>query len=147
MFGFTFVSPFALSASTTSGSIAESILSFEIESTYHDSCLGIASTFATDGMTFYSGVYYSHFSTPDSTAAENANIRILCGPSTPSQLLNWAPIKLTVTDYVAITAGSSHYFRFPLIKLPTGNTMPLTYTVKLLQYKNNEGNPTIISQF
>lgn len=93
-------------------------------------------------MTFYNGIYYSHFSSP---AVTNANTRILCGQNTQSQ--NWAPIKLTVTDYGAVTAGTSYFFRFPLITLPSSNDSPLTYKVKLLQYANGKAFPTIISQF
>lgn len=93
-------------------------------------------------MAFYSGVYYSHFSTP---AVTNANTRVLCGQNTQSQ--NWAPIKLTVTDYGAVTAGTSYFFRFPLITLPSGTNVPLTYKVKLLQYINGNSYPTIISQY
>lgn len=93
-------------------------------------------------MAFYSGVYYSHFSTP---AVTNANTRILCGQNTQAQ--NWAPIKFTVTDYGAVTAGTSYFFRFPLVTLPSPNGAPLTYKVKLLQYSNGNAYPFIISQF
>lgn len=98
-------------------------------------------------MAFYSGVYYSHYSTPVSASALNANTRILCSPSSNSQSLNWAPIKLTVTDYITITASSTHYFRFPLIQLPTNLNVPLTYKVQLISYKVNDAQPTIISSF
>ena len=98
-------------------------------------------------MAFYSGVYYSHFSTPVSASALNANTRILCSPSTPTQAFNWAPVKLTVTDYISITAASSHYFRFPLIKLPSDTNVPLTYKVKLVSYSSGDSRPTIISSF
>lgn len=93
-------------------------------------------------MSFYSGVYYSHYSSP---AVTNANTRILCGQNTQGQ--NWAPIKLTVTDYGAVNSGTLYYFRFPLIIFPSGNAVPLTYKVKLLQYSNNYAYPTIINQF
>jgi hypothetical protein len=93
-------------------------------------------------MDFYSGVYFTHFSNPAHT---NANTRILCGQSTLAQ--NWAPIKLTTTDYTALAAASSYYFRFPLITMPSGNNSPLTYKVKLLQYANGNHYPTIMSQF
>lgn len=93
-------------------------------------------------MPFYSGVYYSHYSAP---AVTNANTRILCGQNTQAQ--NWAPIKLTITDYGAVTAGTSYFFRFPLVTLPSGSAVPLTYKVKLLQYSNGNAYPTIINQF
>lgn len=95
-------------------------------------------------MPFYSGVYFSHYSSP---AVANANTRILCGQNTQAQ--NWAPIKLTVTDYGAVNPGTNYYFRFPLIILPnTGvNNVPLTYKMKLLQYSNGNAYPIILSQF
>lgn len=91
-------------------------------------------------MTFYNGVYFSSYSSPEIL---NANTRILCGQNTVTT--NWAPIKLTVTDYGAVTAGTSYFFRFPLITLPTGAGIPLTYKVKLLQYGNGNAFPTIMS--
>ena len=45
-----------------------------------------------------------------------------------------------------MTAGSSYYFRFPLISLPSGTNVPLTYKVKLMEYANNLPYPTIISE-
>jgi len=93
-------------------------------------------------MPFYNGIYFSHFSNP---AVTNANTRILCGQNTQNQ--NWAPIKLTVTDYGAINTATTYYFRFPLITLPSGDNVPLTYTVKLLQYDNQVAFPRVISQF
>lgn len=142
MLGFNFVPTFTLPAASTSAPVTESILSFEVESTYYDSCLNIQGVFSTDGMTFYNGVYYSHFSTP---AVINANTRILCGQNTQAQ--NWAPAKLTVTDYGAVSSGSNYFFRFPLITLPSGANVPLTYKVKLLQYNNGNAYPIIVSQF
>lgn len=93
-------------------------------------------------MTFYNGVYYSHYSSP---AVVNANTRILCGQYTQGQ--NWAPVKLTVTDYGAVNAGTTYYFRFPLITFPSGSSVPLTYKVKLLSYSNNNAYPVIMNQF
>jgi hypothetical protein len=93
-------------------------------------------------MPFCSGVYFSHFSSP---AVNNANTRILCGQNTQAQ--NWAPIRLTITDYGALAAGTSYYFRFPLITLPSGPGVPLTYKVKLLQYSNGNAFPNIVSEF
>lgn len=142
MLGFTFNPAFTLPAASTSAPVTETVLSFEIESNYYDSCLGLASVFSTDGMPFYSGVYFSHYSTP---VVGNANTRILCGQNTLAQ--EWAPIKLTVTDYGAVNPGTSYYFRFPLIILPSGPNVPLTYKVKLLQYANGNAYPNIISQF
>jgi hypothetical protein len=142
MLGFTFTPAFTLPAASTSSPVTETILSFEIESNYYDSCLNIASVFSNDGMSFYSGVYYSHYSSP---AIANANTRVLCGQNTQAQ--NWAPIKLTITDYGAVASGSSYYFRFPLITLPSGPNVPLTYRVQLLQYSNGNAYPNIISQF
>jgi hypothetical protein len=142
MLGFHFNPSFTLPASSTTSPVTESVLSFEVESNYYDSCLGIQNVFANDGMSFYSGVYYSHYSTP---AVGNANTRILCGQNYQGQ--NWAPIKLTVTDYGAVSSGTGYYFRFPLISFPSGTSVPLTYKVKLLSYLNNNAYPTIINQF
>jgi hypothetical protein len=142
MLGFNFNPAFTLPAASTSAPVTEAVLSFEVESNYYGSCLGIQNVFSNDGMAFYSGVYYSHFSTP---AVVNANTRILCGQNTLAQ--DWAPIKLTVTDYGAVTAGTGYFFRFPLITLPSGANVPLTYKVKLLQYSNGKAYPNIISRF
>jgi hypothetical protein len=142
MLGFRFNPLFTLPAASTTSPVTESILSFEIESNYYDTCLGIQNVFAADAMSFYNGVYYSHFSSP---AVGNANTRILCGQNTQGQ--NWAPIKLTTTDYGAVTAGTNYYFRFPLITFPSGTAVPLTYKVKLLSYSNNNAYPTIMNQF
>jgi hypothetical protein len=141
MLGFTFTPGFALAAATTSP-VSESVLSFEVESKYYDSCLGIAGVFSPSNMPFYSGVYYSHYA---GTPVPNANTRILCG--TNSQTQQWAPVKLTITDYGALAAASSYYFRFPLILLPSGTNVPLTYKVRLLKYANGVPYPTIISFF
>jgi hypothetical protein len=143
MLGFTFTPAFTLPAASTSAPVTESVLSFEVESNYYHSCLNIAANvFNADGMPFYSGVYYSHYSNP---AVPNSNTRILCGQNTQSQ--DWAPIRLTVTDYGAVTAGTIYYFRFPLITLPSGSNVPLTYKVKLLQYSNGNAYPNIMNQF
>ena len=115
-------------------------MSFEVESKYYDECLGIASIFAPDNMPFYSGVEYSHWAGPNKA---NANTRIKCGKN--SQAQNWAPAILSVTDYGALPAGSSLYMRFPLITLPSGTNVPLTYKVRLMEYANNVPYPTIIS--
>jgi hypothetical protein len=64
-----------------------------------------------------------------------------------SQQQNWAPAKLTITDYGALSSSSTYYFRFPLITLPSGTNVPLTYKVKLLYYANGLPYPTIISLF
>jgi hypothetical protein len=142
MLGFNLNPAFTLPAASTSAPVTEAVLSFEVESNYYDSCLSIQNLFSNDGMAFYSGVYYSHFSTP---AVANANTRILCGQNTLAQ--DWAPAKLTVTDYGDVTAGTNYFFRFPLITLPSVTSSPLTYKVKLLQYSNGNAYPTIISQF
>jgi hypothetical protein len=142
MLGFTFVPGFALLASTTSSPVTESVLSFEVESNYYDTCLSIAGVFSPNNMPFYSGVYYSHYA---GTAVANANTRILCGMNSVTQ--EWAPAKLTITDYGALTAASSYFFRFPLIMLPSGTNVPLTYKVRLLHYSNGVPYPTIVSFF
>ena len=79
MLAFRFKPDFALPASLTSGPITESVLSFEVDSNYYDDCLSIQNVFAGDGMTFYNGAYFSHYSEP---AVSNANTRILCGQNT-----------------------------------------------------------------
>lgn len=93
-------------------------------------------------MPFYSGVYYSHYA---SLPVANANTRILCGKNTQAQ--NWAPAILSVTDYGALSTGTTYYFRFPLIVFPAGTNVPLTYKVRLLHYSNDVPYPTVISQF
>ena len=80
-------------------------------------------------MPFYSGVEYSHWA---QIAVANANTRIMCGQDTEAQ--NWAPAKLSITDYGSLSSSSTYYFRFPLITLPSGTNVPLTYKVKLLEY-------------
>lgn len=93
-------------------------------------------------MPFYSGVYYSHYA---SNPVANANTRIKCGKNTQTQ--NWAPAILSITDYGALSTATSYYFRFPLITLPSGTNVPLTYKVRLLYYANGVPYPTIISFF
>ena len=142
MLGFTFRPAFGLPAASTSAPFTESVLSFEVESKYYDECLGIASIFATDGMPFYSGVEYSHWA---GTAVASANTRILCGRN--SQTQNWAPAILSMTDYGALSSSSTYYFRFPLITLPSGTNVPLTYRVRLLSYANGVAYPTVMSEY
>jgi hypothetical protein len=142
MLGFTFRPAFGLSAASTSAPFTESVLSFEVESKYYDPCLNIAGVFSPDNMPFYSGVYYSHWA---SIAVPNANTRIKCGANTQAQ--NYAPAILSITDYGALSTGSTYYFRFPLIALPSGTNVPLTYKVKLLSYANGQAYPTIISEY
>ena len=142
MLGFTFQPAFALPAASTSAPVTESVLSFEVESKYYDPCLNIDGVFSPDNMPFYSGVYYSHYA---SIAVSNANTRIKCGTNTQAQ--NWAPAILSITDYGALSTASSYYFRFPLITLPSGTNVPLTYKVKLLSYVNGSPYPTIISEY
>jgi len=96
--------------------------------------------FSPTGSPYYNGIYYSHYA---SIAVPNANTRTMCGKNSQSQ--NWAPAKLTITDYGALSTSSSYYFRFPLITLPSGTRVPLTYKVKLLYYANGSPYPTIIS--
>ena len=98
-----------------------------MESKYYDDCLGIAGVFSPDNMPFYSGVYYSHWA---SVARADANTRIKCGKN--SQAQNYAPAILSITDYGALSSSSSYYIRFPLITLPSGTNVPLTYRVRLL---------------
>jgi len=93
-------------------------------------------------MPFYSGVYYSHWA---SIAVASANTRIKCGANTQAQ--NYAPAILSITDYGTLSTASTYYFRFPLIALPSGTAVPLTYKVKLLSYANGQPYPTIISQY
>ena len=142
MLGFTFRPAFNLPAASTSSPVTESVLSFEVETKYYDDCLGIASIFSPDNMPFYSGVEYSHWA---QTAVANANTRIKCGRN--SQAQNWAPAILSITDYGALSSSSSYYFRFPLITLPSGTNVPLTYRVRLLEYVNNRPYPTVVSEY
>jgi hypothetical protein len=76
MLGFRFNPGFTLPAASTTAPVTETVLSFEIESNYYDYCLNIPSVLSSDGMNFYNGVYYSHYSSP---AVTNANTRIMCG--------------------------------------------------------------------
>lgn len=142
MLGFTLRPSFALAAASTSAPVTESVLSFEIESKYYDECLNIAEVFSPSNMPFYSGVYYSHYA---SFAVDNANTRIMCGKNTQAQ--NYAPAILSITDYGALSTSISYYFRFPLITLPVGTNVPLTYRVRLLSYPNGVPYPTVISEF
>lgn len=142
MLGFNFRPSFALSAASISSPITESVLSFEVESKYYDECLGISSVFTPSSSPYYNGIYYSHYA---SIAVSNANTRTMCGMDTQKQ--NWAPAKLTITDYGALSASTTYYFRFPLITLPSGTNVPLTYKTKLLHYANGVPYPTIISYF
>ena len=142
MLGFTFRPAFAMTAASTSAPVTESVLSFEVESKYYDACLGIAGVFSPDNMPFHSGVYYSHWA---SIAVANANTRIKCGANTQAQ--NWAPAILSITDYGALSTASTYYFRFPLIALPSGTNVPLTYKVKLLSYANGSPFPTVLSEY
>ena len=52
-----------------------------------------------------------------------------------------------MTDYGAPSSSTSYYFRFPLITLPSGTNVPLTYKVRLLEYANNVPYPTVISEY
>lgn len=142
MLGFNLKPAFQLLAASTSGSITESVLSFEVQSKYYDPCLDITSVISPTGNPYYNGIYYSHFAT---IAVPNANTRTMCGMNTQTQ--NWAPAKLTITDYGALSTATNYFFRFPLIRLPSGSNVPLTYKVKLLYYPNGSPYPTIISFF
>ena len=142
MLGFTFRPAFAMTAASTSAPVTESVLSFEVESKYYDPCLGIAGVFSPDNMPFHSGAYYSHWA---SIPVANANTRIKCGANTQAQ--NWAPAILSITDYGALSTASTYYFRFPLITLPSGTNVPLTYKVKLLSYANGSPFPTVLSEY
>jgi hypothetical protein len=91
-------------------------------------------------MYFASGTYYSHYSSP---AVTNANTRLKCGQYSESM----APIKLTTTDYGQMSAGSSYYFRYPLIRNPASTNSPLVYNFRLLRYESNQYYPTIVSSY
>ena len=93
-------------------------------------------------MPFYNGIYYSHYA---NNPIPNANTRILCGARTYAQ--EYAPAKLTITDYGALSTSTNYYFRFPLITLPSGTNVPLTYKAKLLYYANGVPYPTVISVY
>jgi len=56
-------------------------------------------------------------------------------------------VKLTVTDYGAMNAGTSYYFRFPLVKNPPNVDHPLTYKLKLLRWNSNTFYPTIMGEY
>ena len=98
------------------------------------------SIYSNDGMDFESGVYFSHYSSP---SVANANTRLHCGQYSES----YTPIKLTVTDYGQMSANSNYYFRFPLIKNPSGTNNPLTYKVRLLHYGNSEYYPIVMNEY
>jgi hypothetical protein len=93
-------------------------------------------------MPFYNGAYYSHYT---NYPVADANTRIMCGSRVFAQ--EYAPAKLTITDYGALSTSIKYYFRFPLITLPSGTNVPLTYKSKLLFYANGVPYPTIISMF
>lgn len=88
-------------------------------------------------MLFQSGTYFTHYSSP---AITNANTRIMCGQYGAS----YAQAKLRVTDYGQFTAGTSYYFRFPMITNPSTYNIPFVYTVRLLSYANTNYYPTTI---
>ncbi|CAM5999584.1 unnamed protein product [Sphagnum balticum] len=93
-------------------------------------------------MTFQNGVYYSHYASP---VVLNANTRVQCGQNTQAQ--NWAPIRLSVTDYGTFAANTAYTFRFPIITLPNSNNAPLTYIVRLIQISNNYHYPVIMNEY
>ena len=140
MLGFTFNPRFTLPASSLTSPVTESVLEIELESRYYSSCLGVDSVFSGDGVDMESGIYYSHYSDP---AVTNANTRVLCGQYDES----YSNVKLRVTDYGQFSAGTTYYFRFPLIKTPSGDNSPLTYHVRLLKYDNSEHHPVIIGEY
>lgn len=91
-------------------------------------------------MTFQNGVYFTHYSSP---AIGNANTRIFCGQYASSYTMP----KLRVTDYGQFTAGTSYYFRFPMITNPGTYNIPFIYKVRLLSYANNNYYPTVIGTY
>lgn len=102
--------------------------------------MGIDTLFTNDGMTFQNGAYFTHYSSP---AITNANTRILCGQYSAS----YTPIKLRVTDYGQFTAGTSYYFRFPMIMNPSTYNIPFIYKIRLLSYANTNFYPTTIGYY
>ena len=140
MLGFTFTPSFSLPASSLSSPITESVLEIELESRYYSACLGVDSVMSGDGVDMESGIYYSHYSEP---AVSNANTRVFCGQYSES----YAPIYLRVTDYGQMTAGTSYYFRFPLIKNPSATNSPLNYKLRLLRYDNADHQATIVGEY
>ena len=62
--------------------------------------------------------------------------------------MSFTPIKLTTTDYGQITAGTSYYFRYPLIRNPTADDfIPFLYKFKLLEYKTDLHYANVISSY
>jgi hypothetical protein len=140
MIGFTINPSFDLPAASLVSPISESVIEVELSSKYFSSCLGVDSLFSSDGMTFESGTYFSHYSSP---AVSDSNTRLFCGQYSES----YAPVKLRVTDYGTMSNSNNYYFRFPLIQNPGSSNTPLIYRVRLLRYNNNEHYPTIISEY
>lgn len=138
--GFTFTPQFTLPASSLTVPITESVLEIELESRYFPDCLGIDTLYSSDSMTFQSGAYFSHYS---SLSVTNANTRVICGQYSSS----YTTTKLRVTDYGQFTAGTSYYFRFPLITNPSTVNIPFVYRVRLLSYANSNFYPTTIGYF
>jgi len=64
MLGFTFTPSFTLPAASTATPVSESILQVEFDSRFYEECLGVDSLYSADQMTFESGAYFSHYSTP-----------------------------------------------------------------------------------
>lgn len=91
-------------------------------------------------MTFQNGVYFTHFSSP---AITNANTRIFCGQYSSS----YTTPKLRITDYGQLTAGTSYYFRFPMITNPGTYNIPFIYKVRLLSYANSLHYPVQIGVY
>ena len=96
--------------------------------------------FSGDGMVFESGAYFSHYSSP---AVTNANTRLLCGQYSES----FTPVKLRVTDYGAMNADSTYYFRFPLISNPSSTGSPLVYKIRMLSYENSKYHPRVMGYY
>lgn len=138
--GFSFTTQFALPAASLTVPITESVLEIEFENKYFDNCLGIDTLYSNDGMTFQSGAYFTHYSSPSAT---NANTRLLCGQYTSS----YTTTKLRVTDYDPFLAASPYYFRFPMISNPGTVNTPFIYKVRLLSYANSNYYATTVGYF
>ena len=138
--GFTFTPQFSLPAASLTAPITESVLEIEFENRYFAECLGIDTLYSNDGMTFQNGVYFTHYSLP---AVTNANTRIFCGQYSSS----YTTPRLRVTDFGQFSAGTSYYFRFPMISNPGTYNIPFIYNIRLLSYANSNFYPTVMGAY
>lgn len=60
---------------------------------------------------------------------------------------NYTPMRFSVTYFSDFLSTTSYTFKFPLIVLPQGDNIPLTYKVSLVSYANNAATPVIMGEY